>query len=370
MTNSVYFERLTALREALAAANLDGLLLGQAAYIFHLTSWLPPQWAGAHLLIGPRDMTLISSMIPDHVAPVWNLALTYEQIQSDDSTTSASTIDRVLQEAISDAGLVGCTLGTDALVVGDILPLLDLVTVRDARSLLRAITIVKDNAALQAIRAGVVLLERGFAAAAATIRPGVSELQVYSAVYSALAEGLGGQFVLDCVFASGPRTLSAEPQPTNRRLRQGETVLIDLFPNLGGYVADYTRNFIVGEPTAAQLAQHAALEHALTTAAALLRPGVPASAIDRAACHTIEEAGFAAHAYQHHTGHGFGLLSPEPPWLIPGDHTPLRAGMVIAIEPAIYHPINGGMRLEGNYIITEDGYEALDTYPAILTTCN
>lgn len=368
MSATVYLERLTAIHEALAEADFDGLLLGQAAYIFHLTGWLPPQWAGAHLLIGPRDVTLISSMIPDEIAPAWDKALDYQQPQFDDSA-ALTTLNAALRAAIFGAGLAGCALGMDALVAGDVLPLLDLVTFRDARPLLLAATIVKDYAALQAIRAGVTLLERGFAAAAATIRPDVSELQVYGAVYSALAQGLGAPFVLDCVFASGPRTLSTEPQPTNRLLRPGETVLIDLFPNLGGYVADYTRNFVAGQPTAAQLAQHAALEHALSTAAALLRPGVRAAEVDRATRQAIEEAGFGAYAYQHHTGHGFGLLSPEPPWLIPGDHTPLRAGMVIAIEPGIYHPVNGGMRLEGNYIITEDGYQALDTYPPLLTAC-
>jgi len=63
------------------------------------------------------------------------------------------------------------------------------------------------------------------------------------------------------------------------------------------------------------------------------------------------------------------VTTPEAPWLIPADHTALRAGMVIAIEPGIYHPIDGGMRLEGNYILTEDGSESLTGYPPTLTIC-
>jgi Xaa-Pro aminopeptidase len=201
------------------------------------------------------------------------------------------------------------------------------------------------------------------------IRPGVTETEVFGKIFTSLAQSLGGPLTLDCNFGSGPRALGDEPQPTNKPLEAGESVMIDLFPLMDGYVADYTRNFVVGPPTDGQLAQHAILETALAAAEKALRPGVRASEIDRLVRRVIQDAGYGEFAHRHHTGHAFGLTIPEPPWLIPADHTPLRAGMVIAVEPGIYHPENGGMRLEGNYIITEDGCEPLVGFPAKLIVC-
>jgi Xaa-Pro dipeptidase len=249
------------------------------------------------------------------------------------------------------------------------LPLQGEIEWRDVSDLIYSITAVKDEVAQQAIRQRVGFLGQAFEAAANSIKPEVSELQVFGAIYSSLAESIGGPLVLDCDIGSGRRSLDTEPQPTHKLLHPGETVLIDLFPNLGGYVADYTRNFVVGKPTDDQRTQHAALEKALSAAQALLRPGVQASEVDYLVHKIIEEEGFGKFAHIHHSGHAFGLVIPEPPWLIPADHSALRSGMVIAVEPGIYHPINGGMRLEGNFIITEDGCQSLAGFPATLIAC-
>ena len=276
-----------------------------------------------------------------------------------------------LHQAVARSGLDGLPTGAAlaSLPAAYALPLASSVQWRDAGPLFAGLTVIKDAPAQAEIRRRVAMLDHGFETAARTIQAGVSELEVYAAIYTTLAAELGAPFVLNCVLASGSRGLLDEPQPTNKRLARGEVVMIDLFPDLGGYVADYTRNFVVGEPTHGQAAQHAVLMHALTRAEELLRPGVTAAEVDRAVRQVVEESAFAAYAYRHHSGHGFGLTSPEAPWLIPADHTPLRAGMVIAVEPGIYHPEHGGMRLEGNYIITADGCESLAGYPPVLTAC-
>jgi Xaa-Pro dipeptidase len=210
------------------------------------------------------------------------------------------------------------------------------------------------------------MLDRAFEKASQILRPGISELEVFEAIYTSLLDSLGAPFRLDCDIGFGANTSSAEHQPTSKKLQPGENVLIDLYPNLGGYVADYTRNFVLGSASAEQLRQHAVLEQALQAVEQLLRPGVPASEVDRAARLSIEQAGYGEFIYQHHTGHGFGLTTPEPPWIIPANHAPLQPGMLIAIEPAIYHPAQAGMRLEGDYLITETGFERLDGFPRSL----
>ncbi len=364
-------KRLERLRAALDKEHLPGLILNQQAYIYHLTNWIPPSWANVFLLIGPREMVLVTPFVPDNTLSAWSDPILYESFALDYEIAATDNAVAALQQALSQTGLINGPLGAvlNALPAAYGLPLSEQVKLRDVKGLMHEVTSVKDEAAQQAIRQRVSYLDRAFEVARDAIRPGVTETEVFGKIFTSLAQSLGGPLTLDCNFGSGPRALGDEPQPTNKPLEAGESVMIDLFPLMDGYVADYTRNFVVGPPTDGQLAQHAILETALAAAEKALRPGVRASEIDRLVRRVIQDAGYGEFAHRHHTGHAFGLTIPEPPWLIPADHTPLRAGMVIAVEPGIYHPENGGMRLEGNYIITEDGCEPLVGFPAKLIVC-
>ena len=205
-------------------------------------------------------------------------------------------------------------------------------------------------------------------AARATNRPGVTELAIWAAVHEPMAGQVGAPFALEGNFASGPRTLGSEPQATNRRIDASDTVFIDLCPVIHGYAADLTRAFVAGQPTEAQREGHAVLTDALLTGAALLRPGVRAGDVGRAVRSRVAEA-LGGYVFPHHTGHALGLQRQEQPMLIPGGDTLLEAGMVIAIEPGPYLPDTGGMRIEGNYLITETGSESLSEYPLELFAC-
>jgi Xaa-Pro aminopeptidase len=363
--------RLDAIRKALDREHLSGLVINQPAYIFHITGWLPPIWAKTFAVIGPNDFILVAPFIPDDIQPTWNTSITYTSFSLDELINVSANAILALLQAVSQARLSAKSVG----VILDALPgtytqaLSKLVQLHEVSELLHAETAVKDEMAQRAIRQRVGFLDQAFEVAALTMQPGMSEMEVFGAIYNSLIQLLGSSITLDCNFGSGFRTIADEPQPTNKRLKKGEPVLIDLFPMLGGYGADYTRNFAVKEATEGQLVQHGVLEKALSAAEAALRPGIAASEIDRIVRKVIEEEGYGKYAHQHHSGHAFGLAIPEPPWLIPADHTPLKPGMVIAIEPGIYHPVNGGMRLEGDYIITDDGYESLSGYPPKLTIC-
>ncbi|MFQ3633411.1 M24 family metallopeptidase [Roseiflexus sp.] len=369
---TVYADRLAVLIQTVADAGLQGLIINQTSYIFHLSGWMPPHGAPVFLVIGPRCVVLVTPFEPDAPGQIWNQSIWYDAWHTSALTPAVDRAIVALREAVSGAGLhrhAAVGAACDALPARVALSLLDIVHLRDAHDLLFRATMIKDAVAQQAIRERVAMLDHAFVAAARSIRPGVSELEVYGAIVADLTLALGAPPVVECVFGSGPRTLTNEPQPTSRILAPGDVVLIDLFPNLSGYVADYTRCFVVGAATDAQLAQHLALQQALEAAERALRPGIAAVEIDRLVRQSIETAGYGPWCYQHHTGHGFGVLAVEPPWILPSSTTLLEEGMVIAIEPGIYHPGYGGMRLEGNYIITGDGCESLAGYPAVLTEC-
>jgi Xaa-Pro aminopeptidase len=363
--------RMEALHEGLARRNLKGLLIHQTPYIYHLTYWLPPAWTETFLVISQNQSILVSSVTPADVHQAWNKMIAYNNFSLDSLVQPQEEALAALMEAISDLNLAGQPVGVALGSIGGhyALELAEHVQLKDATSFLYERTALKDELAIHKIRQREAMLDRAFRTAQQVIRPEMTELELYGVLYNELTNALGSPFALDCDIGSGPRTLLDEPQPTMRRLQPGETILIDLFPNLGGYVADYTRNFVLGQPSEGQRNQHAALEKALKNAESILRPGVTAAEIDRIARSTLEAEGFAKTMYQHHSGHAFGLTTPEPPVIIPANPSPLQAGMVIAIEPGIYHPEVGGMRLEGNYLITENGFERLDGFPAELVAC-
>ena len=226
----------------------------------------------------------------------------------------------------------------------------------------------KDAQEIAHIRANLLVLETGFEAARATIRPGVSELEVWAALHTAMMARIGSAFPLEGNFASGPRTLEDEPQPTNRCLEAGDLIFIDLYPIIDGYAADLTRVFVAGRPTETQRARHAVLEEALAAGEAALKPGVRACDVDQAVRASVSAA-LGGYTFSHHAGHALGLEGQERPMLIPGDDMVIEPGMVIAIEPGAYLPDMGGMRIERNYLVTETGSESLSDYPIELFAC-
>jgi Xaa-Pro dipeptidase len=129
-----------------------------------------------------------------------------------------------------------------------------------------------------------------------------------------------------------------------------------------------TRVFVVGQPTAAQRARHAVLEEALAVGEAALKPGVRARDVDQAVRASLAAA-LGGYTFSHHAGHALGLQGQERPMLIPGDDMVIEPGMVIAIEPGAYLPDTGGMRIEGNYLVTDGGCVSLSDYPVQLFAC-
>lgn len=364
LPSTVYPARLAQFQEALEKHKLNALLLHTAPYVFHLTGWLPPAWARACLVVSPLHVTLVSSIEPDDAFPIWDQVILH-------SIGNLAPFLDALDAAVGRLELDRPRLGVQA----ESLPgtwavhFEQRASLEETTALLFGLTSVHDSAALEQVRRRIALLDEAFETARRVLHAGLTEIELYAEMYSTLTVGLGAPFTLECDIGSGERSLEAEPQPSKKVIEQGEVVVIDLFPNLGGYVADYCRNFVAGRASQEQIEQHRVLEKALRKAEEMLRPGLLAADLDRAVRSVIEEEGFGKLMYRHHTGHAFGLTSPEPPVILPGSDGVLRAGMVIAIEPGIYHLENGGMRLEGNFYITDEGCERLEKFPAELVQC-
>jgi Xaa-Pro dipeptidase len=129
-----------------------------------------------------------------------------------------------------------------------------------------------------------------------------------------------------------------------------------------GYRSDITRTFVLGSPTPEMVRIHDAVLAANQSGRLAARPGMPAQEVDRAARRAIGLAGYGEY-FLHRTGHGLGLETHEPPYMVEGNLELLEQGMTFTVEPGIYLPGVGGVRIEDDVVITEQGSETLTTLP-------
>jgi len=213
----------------------------------------------------------------------------------------------------------------------------------------------KDPDELALIRRAIRATEAGHDAARRVLRPGMREIDLHAEIESAIARAAGEPVLLLCDLVAGARTGDRGGTPGTNVIREGDPVLVDLFPIVGGYRADLTATLVAGEPTRAQAERRERLHEALAAAEARVRPGARAAEVYEAMRGVLG-------ALPTHAGHGLGLDHPEPPFLVPGSEETLRAGQVIALEPGLYEPGRSGARIEHDYLVTEGGFERLSAH--------
>jgi len=229
----------------------------------------------------------------------------------------------------------------------------------DAVAALRAI---KTDGELAQIRAALDLCDHAQDILPGLVQPGRTELAIWGDLRAALESRAGRRLPLLADFVSGPRTGEIGGPPTNRVVAAGEWILADIVPRLGNYWGDICNVIPAGKPAGRYHDLRAVAADALDLALSLLRPGAVAGDIDRQVRAFITRRGFTP--YPHHTGHGIGVCYHETPRIVDGDATVLAPGMVIALEPGIYVPGEGGVRLEDVALVTASGCEVLTRHRA------
>ena len=228
---------------------------------------------------------------------------------------------------------------------------------------------VKDPGELATLRRGGQMLSTVAAEVQRTLAPGQSELEVAATVDHTLRSGGFQRSAFDTIVASGPNSALPHAQPGTRRLAVNDIVLLDFGGVHDGYCVDVSRVASIGPPGEDAKRLHAAVAEAQTAAIEAVRPGAWASDVDGAARRVLEERGLGE-AFSHGTGHGLGLEIHEEPRVgrrdadrdravAAGADGPLAPGMVFTIEPGAYEPGVGGVRLEDDVVVTDDGCEML-----------
>jgi D-alanyl-D-alanine dipeptidase len=161
------------------------------------------------------------------------------------------------------------------------------------------------------------------------------------------------------VVGSGPNGANPHHEAGPRVIEPGDPVVLDFGGLMHGYGSDTTRTVTVGEPSTEVREVHDVVRAAQQAAFEAVRPGVPCQEIDRVARRVITEAGYGEQ-FIHRTGHGIGVTTHEPPYMVEGEEQLLRPGMCFSIEPGIYLPGRFGVRIEDIVTVTEDGGRRLN----------
>jgi Xaa-Pro aminopeptidase len=283
------------------------------------------------------------------------------------ATSIVPTVARVVQQAgLSRVGVESRSM-TLALheQVSDQLPDVQLVPTAGLVEQLREI---KDREEIAEIRQAVGWAERAFAVIRAALQPEQTEREIAFALENQMRRFGAAGCAFPPIVASGPRAALPHAVPTGRQIGQDSLLLVDWGATAHLYRSDLTRVLVTGRISPKLQRIYEVVLQAQQQAIAAIRPGVPVSEVDQAARSVIASAGYGKH-FNHGLGHGFGLQIHEGPSLASRSDRPLKAGMVVTVEPGIYLPNWGGVRIEDDVLVTRSGHEVLSNAPRELTDC-
>jgi Xaa-Pro aminopeptidase len=361
-------------RRHLQRQRLEAALFSNPATVTWLTGYAPPIQAGpspfeagpALCWVTPDSLQLLASNLESGAAGASGAPV---------SEYVGYTIDEPLANAAHMAAGLAAMLGAPSRLRGRVgveldglsaplltafsagLPKAALVALDGAFEADRA---VKSPEELAKIRAAVRVCDAAQAYARRHARAGQSEIALWGALKADLEIGLGTRLPVLVDLVGGKRTAEIGGLPGPYVLQEGDPLILDFVPRVDGYWGDNTETHSIGERPPKLAAIYTIVHEALRRGIDAVRPGVRANELDGRLRQAIRQSGYEI--YPHHSGHGLGASYHEEPRLVPYNSLSLEAGMVIAIEPGIYVPGVGGVRLEHVVVVTPDGCDLLTTH--------
>ena len=347
--------RLAALRDALGRADLDGLLLSGVANIRYLTGF---SGSSALAVVTARDCLLLTDF--------------RYATQVDEEVGAAATVR--IETVSLWAGLWGHLSGMTGLdrigfesmhlVHRDFQRLLEQGgrwQWRPTTDLVETLRVKKDAGEVGKIQRAVEIAERALSATLPEIRAGLTETEIAGILEQNLRNAGSEAFPFPSIVAAGIRSALPHARVSDRPLGRGEFVLLDFGAVFQGYCSDITRTVVVGKATDAQREVHGIVREANRSASVALRAGMHCRAADAVARDYIHALGFGDE-FGHSLGHGIGLEIHEAPRLAKSVEEPIVAGTVVTIEPGIYRANWGGVRIEDDVHVTDEGPRVLTSF--------
>jgi Xaa-Pro dipeptidase len=273
-------------------------------------------------------------------------------------------IDRDTLPAMLVTGRFGRTAVEASMPVGDVSLVRDVVgEPMVLGGLVERLRAVKDAHEIDCLARASAITVDAMAILAAEMRVGITELALARRLEQVFGELGAEDRAFDTIVGSGPNSAIPHHQPGARPLAAGDLVVVDAGARVDGYHADMTRTFVVVGPTGEWQGEiHAAVEAAQQAAAQGYRAGAEARAIDAIARSSIESAGYGDR-FTHGLGHGVGLEIHEAPMVGARSTGTIGADMVITVEPGVYLPGRGGVRIEDTLVVTDAGPRILTEAP-------
>ncbi|WP_251095387.1 aminopeptidase P family protein [Streptomyces sp. Caat 7-52] len=356
-TAADYRARMERAVRSAADAGLAGLLVAPGPDMVWLAGYTPTaitERLTVLVLVPGRDPVLVVPTLeaPDaeHAAGAAALTLCDWTDGKDPYAVTAGLLGDRGRFGISDNTWAMHLLGLQRTLPGT-----SYAALTDALPMLRA---VKDAAELELLAAAGAAADRAFEEIRKVPFAGRRESDVGQDL-AALLTRFGHAQVDFTIVGSGPNGANPHHEVGDRVIRPGDMVVLDFGGLKDGYGSDTSRTVHVGEPTEEERRVHDLVRAAQEAGCRAVRPGVACQEVDRAARAVITDAGYGEY-FIHRTGHGIGVTTHEPPYMIEGEEQPLVPGMCFSVEPGVYLPGRFGVRIEDIVTVTEDGARRLN----------
>jgi Xaa-Pro dipeptidase len=356
---------LDKLNASLQTGGLDSVILNAGPTLKYLTG------LNFHLMERPVVLLFAKDQVPAIVLPELELQKVADlpyKLQVFSYPENPSEWDAVFRKAVQALGLDGKRIGVEPRQ----LRLLEFRHVKngapeadfpDASAVLAQLRLRKDKAEVEAMRRAVKIAQDALEAMIPLIKIGMTEKELSSElVVQLLKHGSDSDMPFAPIVSAGPNSANPHASPTERKLQQGDLLVVDWGAAHDGYISDLTRTFAVGKVDAEYEKIHRIVQEANAAGRAAARPGVPCANVDKAARDVIEKSGYGKY-FTHRTGHGIGMEGHEEPYMRGDNMQLLEPGMAFTVEPGIYLPGRNGVRIEDNVVITETGAEVLSDMP-------
>lgn len=354
--------RRARLRRLLKKEGVDAMLVTSFVNVTYLTGFTGDD---SYLLVTLDGATLVTDMRYDE--------------QLDDECPELPRIVRgpgqpmlpTVADAVREEGVERLGVEAGSMTVGlheSLCEKLDTVTTVPVGGAVEQLRVVKDKQEIEETRVAGQQARRAFEVVRAGLTPDLTEKQVAADLeHQARRFGATG-LSFPPIVAVGPRSALPHARPTEKRIGESDFTLIDWGANAGQYVSDLTRMAVTGKVSAKFKKLYELVLAAQVAAIEAIAPGKKCSEVDKVARDIISKAGHGKR-FGHGLGHGTGLEIHEAPRLARNDNTLLKPGMIVTVEPGVYFPGWGGIRIEDDVLVTSSGFEVLTDVPKQLDDC-
>lgn len=357
-------ERIQRLKRAAQDAGIDLVALVPGPNLVYFT--------GLHMHLSERPIVALIPTDDDppiFITPFFEVGkATSGKVQLDwqvHSYKDGVPYQDVFDEAAALHHLAGKTIGVEPLQMR-VLEWSLLSTAADVKQASAADAIAelrmrKDAGEIAAMKRAIELTEGALTQTLEDIRAGMTERQVAGVLMNQMLEAGAESLAFSPLIQAGPSGANPHAGAGDRVIEAGDLLIMDFGLTLNDYSSDITRTIAVGEPSDEMKRVYEVVKAANAAGRAAAKPGVTCESVDNAARAVIEAAGYGEY-FTHRTGHGLGLEGHEPPYIVAGNALVLQPGMTFTIEPGIYIPGKGGVRIEDNVVITDAGCESLTSF--------